>query len=507
MGILDFFRPRRVVERSSPVPKVHHKVTVRQYAGATNGEIYADFVASMLSADAEIVVALATLRARARNLERNTSHATRFLQLMEDNIVGDKGFKMVSRTKRANGQLDKAANDSLELAWSDFCREDVTADGMMDMTELGKAVVRAYCRDGEAFIQILYGPQYQGGVAFHMVEADQVDETLNKVDPRTNAEIRMGVEIDETQRPLAYWCLTRHPGDYQFTGRTWMDKYKRVPADRMIHVFAKRRPGQTRGVPPMACIMMDTKMLAGYREAEIVGRRVAASKMGFFTREDEAGPVKGIADEERDDGELIIEASPGQMKALPTGYKFDSFDPQSASIDYAAFEKQIIRSIATGLGPDYVNLGMDLDDVSYSSIRQGVLTERDFYRGFQGFIIFRFMRLAFRAWYKANIGLNEEIAIPPSRFDRFRKGVRFIGRGWQWVDPEKELKAAKIAVDERFTSRTRIMSERGDDFEEVIDEQVQEKDLMEENDLMPVQKNPEKPAAQASEGADDASEG
>lgn len=496
MGVLDFFRRAEPMDEPEPVtrettvPTVRRAIYQRQYAGATNGPLYQDFVASQLSADAEIVTALSTLRARARNLERNNGHARRFIQLMEDNIVGHAGFSMVSRAKTKTGALETRLNDNLKDVWTEFASEDITADGMMDMVEMAKAGVRSWCRDGEAFYQILSGPQYNGGVAFHMLEADMCDETLSKVDPKTNNEIRMGVELDNHEKPVAYWFLTRHPGDYTFSPRTWRDKYRRIPADRIIHVYAKRRPSQTRGEPPMAPIMNDTKMLAGYRESEIVHRRVAAAKMGFFVQGENSSPVTGVADEQDvDTGDLMINANPGEMKALPSGYDFKTFDANSTSTDYGVFEKQIIRSIAVGLGPSYFDLAMDLDDVSYSSIRQGALSDRDFYRGMQTFFIRRLMLPVFRAWYHRNAGgLNPDLEIPPSKYSKFLKSVKFSGRGWQWVDPQKEVKAARDAIDGRLTSRTRVVAEQGGDFAEVIDDLVDEQKLLDEANLPEPQK-------------------
>lgn len=485
MGILDLLRrPVPIDEpvmRETTIPRVRGKIVYqRQYAGATSGDLYQDFTASMLSADAEIITALPILRARARNLERNNGHARRFIQLMEDNIVGHSGFSMLSRARKANGDLDASLNKTLQQAWNDYANDDITADGMMGIVEMTKSCVRSWCRDGEAFYQTLTGPQYTGGVAFHMLEADLCDETLNKVDPISGNEIRMGVELNSHEKPVAYWFLTRHPGDYTFSPRTWRDKYVRIPAERIIHVYVKRRPSQTRGEPPMAPIMNDAKMLGGYRESELVHRRVAAAKMGFFTQDSDAGPVAGIADEEdADTGELMINANPGEMKALPRGYGFTAFDANSTSTDYGVFEKQIIRSIAVGLGPSYFDLAMDLDDVSYSSIRQGALSDRDFYRGMQQFFIRRFMRPVFRAWYRANAGgLNPDLDIPPSKYHKFLKAVKFMGRGWSWVDPQKEVKAAVEAIDARLTSRTRVVSEQGGEFSEVVDDLVEEQEIL-----------------------------
>lgn len=495
MALLDFLKredgraPAHVgeppiEERASPIPVV--KRVHRHYHAVSSAAIYTDFIASQLSADAELVTALPKLRARARNLERNSGHARRFIQLMQDNVVGPSGFMLgVSMKFASTGKLKKIANDSVEMAWRQWAAGAVTADGMMNMLEVSRAAVRAYCRDGEAFIQIIEGTRFDEGFALHFVEADLVDDNLNRSVAANQNEIRMGVEIDEFGAPVAYWVLTAHPGDHQWGRHNLRNKHVRVPAEKMIHVFEKRRPGQTRGEPPMAPVMNDIKMLAGYRESELVHRRVAASKMGFFYREEAAGPVKGLADEVLEDGTLEMDADPGRMKVLPDGYKFQSFDANSTHTDYAAYEKQIIRSFATGLGPSYFDLGMDLDDVSYSSIRQGALSDRDFYRGVQGFFIFRLMMPIYRKWLKNIVGFRPDVAVRPTQMRECVQCSVFRGRGWSWVDPQKEVKAARDAVEASLTSRTAVTRDQGVAFSSLVDEISNEREIMEDAGLDP----------------------
>lgn len=500
---------RRTVTRKSPIPVAGRGRSVggRTYLGASSGPIYQDFTPSMLSADAEIVVALAKLRARARNLERNVSHARRFIQLMEDNVVGSVGFRLQVKAKFAStGEPRVAQNDSIMEAFRDWSHEPVTTDGMMDMIEAARMAVRSWARDGEVFIQVVTGNKYPDGIGLKFIEADLIDETVNQVNRDTGNQIRMGVELDSDERPVAYHMMTRHPGDYQWGLRSINRKYVRVPAEDMIHIFVKRRAHQTRGEPPMAPVMNDVKMMAGYREAEITMRRVAASKMGFFTREDDSGPVTDLSDDAEESGELISEAAPGRFGVLPRGYGFQQFDPNTGSMDFAAFEKQIVRSISTGLGPSYFDLAMDLSDVSYSSIRQGALSDRDFYRGLQRFFIFRLMTPVYRRWLTRNVGLNPAIIILPSQLDTFLRRSTFIARGWAWVDPQKEVKAAVEAIDNRLNSRTRIVAEQGGDFDEIVMDQASEMEKLTAADLVPVSQvpPPEPPTTSGVASEDDA---
>jgi lambda family phage portal protein len=450
----------------------------RSYAGAANVARYADFTASERSADAELYVSLVTLRARSRNLARNNPHIRRYIQLMQDNIVGANGFQLqVKATNESNGGPDTAGNRRVEDAWRRWSRT-ATADGMMTMREATNLAVRTWARDGEVIVQKVRGRKYRDGMALYFIEADRLDITLNSRASNGN-RIKMGVEIDDVERPVAYHFLTYHPGDTDWTSIPSQKKHQRIPASDIVHHYIKSRPGQTRGEPPMCGIMTDAKMLAGYREAEITNRRIAAAKGGFFARLAGAGDVKGIADaQDPDTGTLEMEAEPGKFSVLPEGYEFRAFDPAGSSTDYADFEKQIIKSMAAGLGTSYVDLAMDLEGVSFSSARHGALTDRDFYRGMQRFFIEQFVMPIYSDWLSSALDFGD-VGLPAFRFDKFNDASYFRGRGWSWVDPLKDVNASIKAHENNMVSLTHIAGEQGRELEDVIDEIVAERKMME----------------------------
>lgn len=469
--------------RRKPAPR---KQATRNYSGSITAPRYADFNASERSADAELVSSLVVLRGRSRNLARNNPHARRYMQLMQDNIVGENGFRLqVNALNEANGGVDTAGNRRIEEAWRMWAK-NVTTDGKMTFREASELVVRTWCRDGEVFIQKIRNSRYRDRFSLYFIEADRIDVTLNQKNASTGNQIRMGVEVDSHGTPVAYHALTYHPGDTDWTAIPSNRKYVRIPAAEIIHIYEKSRPGQTRGEPPMCGIMTDAKMLAGYREAEITNRRLSAAKMGFFKRiMPGAGPVAGIADsEDPDTGALEMDIEPGKMSVLPEGYEFDKFDSSGSTTDYADFEKQIIRSMAAGLNVSYYSLAMDLSDASFSSMRQGALSERDFYRGMQVFFIEEFAVKVYSEWLASSLEFGD-VGIPLFRYDKFLNAAYFRPRGWKWVDPSKDVKAAIDAYENNMTSLTHVVGEQGRELNEVVDEIVAERKLLDAAGLTP----------------------
>jgi lambda family phage portal protein len=467
MGIFDRFR-RNTAKKTQ---------AKRDYMAANKGRLFVDFKGSNKSADAEIRWVLRDIRNRSRDLERNNEYFRRYLSLLETNVVGDQGFRLQLKARNADGSLDVAGNNMIESAWAEFCRiGGPTVDGQMSMIDLQNAVIRGIARDGEVFIQIVMSNAFRHRIAFQIIEPDQVDEQMNERLANGN-EVRMGVEIDQrTRRPVAYHVLTNHPGDYDYTSFQLVGagKYLRVPAEKMMHIYRPERAGQTRGVPWSVAAMPSMKMLHGYREAELVAARVAASKMGFFTSPTGDGFQ---ADAFENTFTPIYEAEPGTFHQLPAGVQFQQFDPAHPTSAFADFEKSILRGIAGGLGVSYTSLANDLEGTSYSSIRQGALEERDFYKTLHRFMIEHFMDPVFRMWMEH---VMDQALIPitgPGKFEKFAAGISWRGRGFSWVDPLKEINAAVVGLQNGIVSHSDIAANYGRDAEETFSQIQRDKEM------------------------------
>ena len=76
------------------------------------------------------------------------------------------------------------------------------------------------------------------------------------------------------------------------------------------------------------------------------------------------------------------------------------------------------------------------------------------------------------------IRLPSGAALPASKLDKYLAGVQFRGRGWDWVDPLKEVNAARIAREEGFITRTQVVAAKGGDFEDNVAELAQEGEIL-----------------------------
>ena len=111
MGLFDFLSFRN--EQSDGQVSRRSRRRLRQYAGANQGRLFADFVGSSFSADSELRNSLPVLRNRSRDLARNNEYAKRFLNLIKTNVVGEKGFTVQVRARNDDRSLDAAGNTIL----------------------------------------------------------------------------------------------------------------------------------------------------------------------------------------------------------------------------------------------------------------------------------------------------------------------------------------------------------------------------------------------------------
>jgi lambda family phage portal protein len=468
MGILDFMRRR---DGDSEKPKMKK----RSYAAARGGRLFSDFIASSNSADSEMRFNLEVMRNRSRELVRDNEYAKRYMNLLKTNVVGEQGFQLQLKARNADGALDASGNTIIENAWKRWGRlGSPTADGRMSWLDCQRFVIESMARDGEVFVKKLRGNKYQDGFGLQFIEADLVDEKKNERLPNGN-EVRMGVEMDKAHRPVAYHVLTVHPGDrYYYSSQS--EKHVRVPAEEMMHVYMPIRTHQARGEPFMVSAMSALKHMHAYREAEVIAARIAASKMGILTS---PGGEEYIGDDVHDNYMPVIDVEPGSFHQLPSGYSMEMFDPKHPTTGFGEFESAMLRGVASGLNVSYAALSNDLSSVNYSSIRQGALDERDGYRSMQMFMIEHFVEPVFREWLSSSMDFGA-IPIPASKFDKFSDNTHFRGRGWNWVDPLKEMNAAVVGLNNGILSMQDVSAHYGRDAEETFNQISRDKELAEQ---------------------------
>jgi capsid protein len=113
------------------------------------------------------------------------------------------------------------------------------------------------------------------------------------------------------------------------------------------------------------------------------------------------------------------------------------------------------------------------------------------YRCFQQFLIDRAMLPVFHKWVRM-ISMVSDV-IPPSRVEVIEDAVKYRPRGWDWIDPSKEVSANAEALETRQTSYSRVAAARGLDRDELFDEIEDDLQAMADRGIAPKEKVPEMP--------------
>lgn len=455
----------------------------RAFNAANIGRLTASWRIQNTSIDRDLVTQLHILRARSRELCANNEYAKRFLTQVKTNVVGANGIMLQNRAKDGSTNPDKLANTAIEAGWRTWSKRgecDVTTK--LSRIQLERLIVESVARDGEVLLRRMPGYNNKFRYALQLIEADYLDHMLNE--ERTDGSaIRMGVELDSWGKPVRYHLLRKHPGDLRtVTSR----EYEVVDASDIIHIFIPMRAHQTRGVPWMHAAMANLWDVGGYREAAIIAARVGAAKMGFFSSEtgDEY-----TGDDVDGDGNTITEAEPGTFDQLPAGTKLESWDPNYPHEQFESFNKAMLRGVACALGVAYHSFANDLEGVNFSSARAGILEERDVWTELQQWLAESFHDQVFPQWLMlalmaGQIMLPSGKPLPFAKFEKFNAAT-WQGRRWPWVDPLKDIQAAKEAITLRVRSISSVIRETGQDPDDVFDEIKAEREKLAEMGIAP----------------------
>ena len=456
MGLLDFFKRGR----AQPLPtRQNHK----SFIAASQDRLTASWMAGAQAINEELRGDLDRLRARARDLANNNDYARKFLRMVARNLVGPSGFVLQARATEAEGKPDRLANIALEAAFARWSRRgSAEIGGRMSFADLCRAVATTVARDGEALVLKVRGAEAKNPemLAYQLIDTHRIATQMNRAAARQENAILMGIEVDRYQRTVAVWIKP----DATSGSAT------RVPAEDLIHVFLPERPEQVRGLPWMHAAMLALHDLGEFNRSALLAARRGADTLGFIVSPDGTGG--GLADGGTSSEPLKMSAA-GTYDVLPEGYDIRTPEFAYPNAVYDSFVKTILRRVASGLDVSYNGLGNDLEGVNYSSIRAGVLEERDQWQTLQNWFTEAFLEPVFDEWFTRAMAAGAIImsngsALPVNKADKFR-AHEWQGRRWSWVDPMKDIEAARLAVKSGIASPQMIAAQNGVDIEDVLD--------------------------------------
>lgn len=430
------------------------------WLGTSNTRLTADWQAFQQSANDEIRWDLLSLRKRAREQERNNPHVRRFLNLLVKNVVGSKGVVLGKINAQTVRGAPHPATVDIQAAFKKWSKPAYcTINRSLSWIGVQAMAVHTWARDGEAFVRMI--PALNPfGFSLQFLDADLLDESLRVAPSATQNEIQMGCELDAYGACLGYHFWDRHPTE------SWGMPRKRIfiPADQIIHLHRPRRYGAVRSETIFAPVLKSLRDTAAFIESAVINARTGANKMGFITKDPDTPP-----EDESAPRDMVMEAQAGSIEELEPGENFVEWNPAFPSESFGPFNTALLQYAAAGLDIPAIALTGDLTQTSYASSRVGRLDEQDTYRQLQGWLIETLIQPIYEKWLM-NAMLAGALTLPGSDAEKWHD-VIWRPRGWQGVDPMKEVMAARLRVAFGFSSNSDECSDNGDDFTAIMEQQ------------------------------------
>ena len=433
----------------------------------------ADRPISWLSPDVAIRVYLMNVRDRMRNLWMNDGKARRIISMYQMGTVGPYGMKLQVKGRDTDGTLDTVGNKLVQSHFEFWAEKgNCTIDGRQSFREVQDELVGDEFRDGEAAIRFFHSPKFDYGAKLDLVPTEWIDIWYNVV--TDNGLIKMGVEMDKNNRPIAYWIRLPDPAT-ELTGNFLAGTRTRIPAEDFIHGYTKDFARQTRAVSRMAAIGMSLMMRSGYQEATMVRARDAASTDGWIKQGDDS-EINVAWDDEDAGGNPVMVKEPGQTKILPKGTEFQPNDSSFPDASYDPFMRNMNEEIASGTDTAYATLTSDLSRANMSSDRAGRLDERDAYLKKQQWLRETFLSPIYYhilpfMFASGQMEINgKKFPFKPQKY----RAHDWRGRGWKLFNPLQDINAKQVEELLMLSTGSDDAAEYGDDFEENVETRVNE---------------------------------
>jgi len=439
------------------------------YNGASQGRrSLAGWNPLSADADADTLADLPTLRARSSDLVRNAPLAGGAVNTTVTKVVGTGLSLQATPDAKLLGLADEQAEAWQQDVERKFSAWWETADCDITRTQTGHGltdlVLRSECERGDVFAVLTKARWARGPVrlAVQLIEADRCCNPDRKPDTQ---RLVAGVETDDGGAPLAYHFANGNP--YSRSGAATRGRlmWTRVPAfgtstgrRNVLHVYQRKRVGQTRGVPMLAPVIEPLKQLERYTEAELMAAVISGMFTVFIQSEGGANVMPSAltdaappASADKWDGKL----GNGLVVELGKGESINSANPGRPNSEFDPFVQAIVRQVGLLLEIPYEVLVKHYSS-SYSAARAALLDAWAYFRVRRDRLAQQFCQPVYEAWMDEAVATGYVRA--PGYFAdplvrRAWLGAEWTGDGPGAIDPLKEVQAAKLRVELPVSTR------------------------------------------------------
>lgn len=408
---------------------------------------------------------------RSHDLVRNNPLAGGAINTNVTNVVGS-GLTMQAAIDYQYLGLDEAAAEAWQTdterrfrLWWESPDCDVTRhDNGYGLQSLA---FRSMLESGDiiALLPIVDRAVQGETLTVQLIESERLSNPFGRSDTKSFVS---GVEQEENGAPFRYHICDQHPGNYRpgAHGRTWTG-YPAFGATtgrrNVLHLFERRRPGQSRGIPYLAPVIESLKQLGRYTDAEIAAA-VNSAALVVFTKidpklfqelfDEDPGIVKSYTDGKAWDGSIPTELDgPGKAINLIPGESVDVPELGRPNDKFDPFVQAIMRLIGIALELPYEVLIKHFT-ASYSAAQAALLDAYRIFRVKREWLAVYFCQPIYEEWLAFEIA-SGRISAPgyfaPGMTGRMLRaawsGALWTGDGQSHIRPDVAIAAAQEAID------------------------------------------------------------
>ena len=427
----------------------------RNYDGAARGRRGSSFKGARAdSANGALGTSLSALRERSSDLVRNTALGSRMIDILTAHAVGT-GITVVWKNKR------------VQALWDEWCKV-ADIEGERNFAADQALSFRAMLERGDAGIRMIPRKLDKNGpvpLRLQVVEGDVIATERDGV--FEGKKSRLGVVLGEWNAREGYWLHNDHPAETTPGTVGAVFKPSFVPRADFCHLYRAMRPGQVRGVPLLAPVMMGMRDYSDLVDAMIVKARMEAC-YGLIVNSND--PVRSMAGAQTKDdaaGRKIEGLSPGMVYRAGPGETVTAFSP-SGSGQFEAVGLQALMLIASGGMVTYDQLTGDLRRANYSSLRAGKIEFRRLVEQIQWLVIVPLLMDRITSRFI-------ELAVLSGKLRDTKAGYahEYVMPAVEPIDPLKDLKADILAVRAGRMSPQEFIGAWGRDWRQVVEESAE----------------------------------
>lgn len=359
-------------------------------------------------------------------------------------------------------------NKKMQALWDTFAA-DPNLDGYGTLDNTQEAWNGAMFESGEAICRMLIKKRagHPIPLVLQNIEAEYLDPNFTNGVPQTT---RNGIKF-ENSKPAIYYFSKRTP-NFNLFNLYSIEKVE-VPADEVLHLFVRDRPGQWRGIPTLAPILLPLYELDDLTDAT-VAKQKAAQAISWVVRNTNPSAAVSVGsalnsvdpnDIDKSTGKrrVVTQASGGGVQYLNKGEDIAFYQGTDIGANLPELIKAELHKIAQTAGLTYEVLTGDLTGISFSALQQVAIdmkTQAEFMYKF--YIINLGLRpLCNRFQELATIYSNKSFANLTPTFQYPRK---------YGVNDLKDAQADLLEVQSGFATWESKLEERNLTVEEIVED-------------------------------------